>query len=832
MLEQIAKFIKRKAINLIVVVIIVTIVFAFYLPAITFETNLYKFLPENELVDANNRVGKYFGQDFRVHYIYVSEHNRHHDVLTPEALREQYDLTQTARTIDGVIGTISIAEIINEICVQIPLINKSLPECTNTELENVIDLLIGILEGSINYTYYLQFIDAEFTLTMDDINAVADMFLPKAFDANDPNAQASPSTIIFVQLNGSLSQSDSKSTAKELRDEITNDNLDEIRVEHTGADLIGADIDENSDASFVLLGVGIVIFIIIVLALSFRRISYVVLPLITLLIATVWTFGTMLMLGIEFTVIEVAVIPLIIGLGVDYSVHISRRYQEELKRGKTIDDALVKTLKIVGAALILAVITTVIAFMANVTSDIKPIRDFGVVCGLGIFYAFLLTIIFQSPLRYTIDKASKKSAIISEEREPLVIDIGTDTATKTVTYYPVLIIILVAIVTAGAIIFGMNVRTEFSDTDFLPEDWDTVKTQETLQSEFNGSSYSQAYILIEADSAKGESLTTPETLLSINETLKYIEDDEYVVNVAGRARTVSILNYVTRALMENTTLANMTDQDHNGIPDDDASVLFVFDYLYDNQYSIDPFGSNTTIKSELETVLHRDNNGDYDATLIRVYVNPSSSDEIREMYNDLRDDLDAVEFATANTIVTGGAVLAITTMDSLQESQIVTTIVAIIFSVIILMILYRSVALGFIAIVPVVLSAIWIVGTMYIFGISLNVLTVMVTALTIGLGLDYSIHIVERFREERGKGRSIEVAIQRTIKNTGKALFISALTTVFGFTILLISPMPPIQHFGLITATTIVYSAGLAVMVLPIMLGIWAKRQELKYSKD
>ena len=124
------------------------------------------------------------------------------------------------------------------------------------------------------------------------------------------------------------------------------------------------------------------------------------------------------------------------------------------------------------------------------------------------------------------------------------------------------------------------------------------------------------------------------------------------------------------------------------------------------------------------------------------------------------------------------------------------------------------------------LSAVWIVGTMYIFSISLNVLTVMVTALTIGLGLDYAIHIIERFREERSKSRSIEVSIQRTIKNTGKALFISALTTVFGFIILVISPMPPIQHFGFITATTIIYSALLAVVVLPIMLGLWAKWHE------
>ncbi len=93
----------------------------------------------------------------------------------------------------------------------------------------------------------------------------------------------------------------------------------------------------------------------------------------------------------------------------------------------------------------------------------------------------------------------------------------------------------------------------------------------------------------------------------------------------------------------------------------------------------------------------------------------------------------------------------------------------------------------------------------------------MVTALTIGLGIDYSIHIIERFREESRIRPPIE-SMQVTIKRTGSAIFISALTTVCGFAVLLLSPMPLTQHFGIITAATIVYSFDLAVFVLPILL--------------
>jgi len=171
--------------------------------------------------------------------------------------------------------------------------------------------------------------------------------------------------------------------------------------------------------------------------------------------------------------------------------------------------------------------------------------------------------------------------------------------------------------------------------------------------------------------------------------------------------------------------------------------------------------------------------------------------------------------------VTGNVILTVTTMDSLQSSQIISTIISIIFALIILIIIYRSPVLGLIAMTPVMISSIWILGTMYVFGISINVFTVSITALTIGLGIDYAIHIIERYREESKKYETRE-AIQRTIHTTGTALFISALTTVFGFIVLTISPIPPIQHFGIITAMTIIYSSILAVVVIPILLMKWS----------
>jgi predicted RND superfamily exporter protein len=530
----------------------------------------------------------------------------------------------------------------------------------------------------------------------------------------------------------------------------------------------------------------------------------------------------------------VAIIPLIIGLGVDYSVYVSKRYQEELQNGKDITSAMQKAIGSVGIAMFLAIITTIIAFMSNISSEIIPIREFGLVCGLGIFYAFILTLTFHTSLRWLIDVKSTRKPALKKEKELYLIDLGTSTASRSVMYYPALIMIIVILVTIGGVLFGMNVRTEFSDRDFLPSEWDSIQTQRKLEQEFNGSSFSQAYVLLELEDSSGivldDDLVSVDTLRGLEAIEESISDDRFVVRVNGTPRIESILDHVQSAIKNNQTLANMVDQDEDLFPDTDDDVRLVFDHLFD-QLEADQANSSRgdglgaiLLRSRVDKVLYRDDAGLYRATVVRVYVNVEESDDVRTMYNDLRSDAKAAEFLGMKKTVTGNPIQTITTMDSLQESQIYSTIISMICAMVILIIIYCNFILGIIAMTPVLISSIWILGTMYILGISINVFTVSITALTIGLGIDYAIHIIERYREEC-KSHDTTTAIQRTIRSTGTALFISALTTVCGFIVLLISPIPPIQHFGIITGMTIIYSSILAVVVIPILLMRWAKNK-------
>jgi predicted RND superfamily exporter protein len=226
----------------------------------------------------------------------------------------------------------------------------------------------------------------------------------------------------------------------------------------------------------------------------------------------------------------------------------------------------------------------------------------------------------------------------------------------------------------------------------------------------------------------------------------------------------------------------------------------------------------------MQQVLYRNAQGEYSASVVRVFIGPTPLRELdnhalEQMMYDLEEDLPDNGFAGAETSLTGGHVLTVTTIDAIQSTQLKSTLISVALAMLLLVAIYRHFGLGILNVLPVALATIWILGSMAVLSITLNVMTVMVTALTVGLGIDYAIHIIARYREELAR-RSEKEALEATIHQTGSALLISGLTTVGGFAVLLLSPMPLVRNFGLLTALTIVYAVLIALLVLPSL--IWA----------
>jgi len=865
--DIIARFIEKHAREIIVVEVLLTALLIAVIPGnFKFESDLNKFLPDNPETQAHERVQDKFGHDPSTYFIHV-EPKSGDNVLTPDAIRDQKRIAELVGSEDNsyvrnhqVTGTLSLATLVEMIY---NLENEgSLIEASDDTVWNYTVRTCRFLNSKDPKTFRGIWRDLQQqsgddeegvsrTMTPEDLMVLKDVLLSKDFEVSGAeNTATASSTLIVVWINGELDPQDRKKVAVSLRDDLDELELHSVKIKETGADLLAHDVDEMTRISNIILGVGILIIILVVLYLVFRSVSYMMLPVITMLLAIIWTVGTMIIIGVTFTAIDVAAVPLIVGLGVDDSVHLSKRYQEELKKCGKPSVALVTSIDKIGTAIFLTSLTTALAFMSNMVSPVGPIRDFGLICATGIAYAFILTITFQAALRYELDRYGANVLESKTDKAPRL-ESGMHRFGGKVLDNPKPVVAIVLLMTISSIWASSYVRTDFQVEDFLPNDWETVKTYQDIESSYTAASQSRVYYVLEGD------IATVDTAWALMEFENETKNDKRIVSVEMDPdnsyddvyRIDSILNYIELAFWLNDSLADEYNWEYRESNTTGETIMYPeSDCIDDNiQDLFDYLRSNETFTFLTRNVLHGKSIGvdrwDFDITIVRMFVDArSETSKARQVSDDMDRNIDAIDLPSGVKVTKAGYVIStISTIEAIQKSQIESTIISIIISVFILMFIYRSFTVGVLAALPVAICASWVLGMMafteYMYAnvstafpdISLNVLTVMVTALTIGLGIDYSIHIIQRFKEEREEqGAEVREAMLTSISHSGTAIFISMITTVLGFVVLLFSPMPITQHFGLITSVTMIFAFFLCIFFLPILLMVWAKREEAR----
>lgn len=649
---------------------------------------------------------------------------------------------------------------------------------------------------------------------LDELKTNVIMFLSEDY-AKNPGPSA---TLMMVQMNGTIDQMELGVISEDIVLAMEKYDSEEnyVTMKATGSGVISYQTNELTEESNKVIAPGIFIVICFILIITFRKFSYMILPLVSLSISIIWLFGTMVLLGMNFNVMAVALVPLLMGLGVDYSVHMLHNYRAELKKGKKPGKAIAASIKDVGMAMFLATITTIVAFLSFLTASIPPLRDFGILCAIGIGYTFIMTITLQAAVRFVLDR--KKEVMVKPKPRRFSLENTMRKLSGVILEYPKTILFVTSIVTIVMVSGAVNIQTTFNMEDFLPEDNPAMEIMMDISEKFPSASQGQEYILIEGNVA------SVDTLKGISETSENIKDDDFVTrNPNGDPKVTSMLSIIRSAAKDNTTLVSEFNLESNGIPKSDKDVKRLYDYLHEN----------SAYMMDVRSVLHQKGNS-YDATVIRIYssVTMSSSEDDSSdstekrgiLYDDINEDM--TSYGDASSIVTGDSASMYTIINSLTESQIVSTIISVILAGIVLIVVYRNPILGLIVMLPVLISILWILGTMYFIGYSLNIMTIMITSLTIGLGIDYAIHATQRFRLSADKTGDVKKAVSETIGHTGGALLISALTTAAGFGILILAPMPPEQQFGVIIAMTIAYSFITSIFVLPPVLMFWGNRRK------
>ncbi len=587
----------------------------------------------------------------------------------------------------------------------------------------------------------------------------------------------------------------------------------------------------TQDSLMVLLPMAFLL-VIVVLALVYRNLTDMMISIVGLGISVVWTYGLGVLAGFVFNPMTLAVPVIIIGLGIDYGIHLTLRYREERNTGAAPEDASSTSITWVGSALLIATITSVLAFLANLTSDLSALQEFGILSGMGIASAFVIMVIFVPSVKQILDRRSRAK---QKARGPgALTSFGSSVLSGGATaaqHHPKVVILFTVLVTLGALYGASQLETRFEIEDFLPEDLEYSRNLRYILDNFNVSSAS-ASILVEGN------ISSPQVLKAMDVTTLNMMDDEMVSKRStakgDRPEVTSILSLM-KDVADDERIADPLDTydrnfslmyeaalvDGDEVPDRGVGDLLLWLYRDD------------LTKSMARSLIHRNENGEFDATVMRIGIESDRREDADQLMRELEQDATPLDELAESEIVeratvTGSSIMLRQITASMESSMTLSFFLTLALSFIVLTIIFAvkddSLVLGAITMVPVLLCSAWILGTMYIAGIPYTMLTITVTALTIGLGVTYGIHLTHRFVEEVDATDDVDEGCREAVIHTGSALFGAAATTVSGFGLLIFSFLPPLKEFGGIVALTIIYSFLSAVFILPTFLVLWAKR--------
>ncbi len=797
----------------------------------SFHTDLSDFAPESESADAHERISKHFTNETRPMFIHVTRDDGGNVLDLASIVEMDEDLAKVKNK------SKAMQDFVVDYITAPSLIQIALDEEANGTVlsdveswEEMIDLLIDVNETDCPGDVSKQREVAQFIL---------DGMLNKNFDGTDiclwiqSNGESgSPilsadSTLWILQVDPDISNEERKSKQNQIR-ELFEDLSEESEMNYGVAslDLISHDIDEGTFDNLATLILLAVLVVVLLLAISFRSVKGVVFPLVGLSSALIWTYGFLNLAGARFTALEVAVAPLVLGLGIDYSIHLQRRYNSFRSEVSDASSAWLGACAKLSTPLGLAVITTVSAFLANIISPLPPLETFGIALAVGVISAFVNATVVVGALHVVLDSSSNDVV-----NEPIRMPKLASKVVELQRSQQAIVLIMALIITGAAIVGAMGLETEFDLSDFLDEDMEIMEVRNQLETEYESAGWKVVYVLMEPSSGK-ESISDDKSLLTEMRGLHSDLANNHDVVGGGNSDGSPSYEGPYKVLYDAVDNDKQFGERYGLVISKgrliDSSNLNLggaFQELSMNDSTADPFTNDSWADRVSKTVSLDGESIVFIRIEIRVDASTSSdTSRVVEWFEEelgsedddgkMRSELSGV----AVIHVTGDLVALQNVLDGLNSSQLSSTAISFTVSFLVLLLLTRRPVPALVVLTPVVLATIWVVGSMVLLSLKWNVLTVMVTALSLGIGIDYVIHMWRRFEAEREKRENIWDALEETLSTTGVALILSAGTTALGFLVLLLSPMPVVQQFGLVTALTVTFSLILSIIVLPVLL--------------
>ncbi|MCJ7572629.1 MAG: MMPL family transporter [Candidatus Thermoplasmatota archaeon] len=530
--------------------------------------------------------------------------------------------------------------------------------------------------------------------------------------------------------------------------------------------------------------------------------------------AVILTFGSLGILAPQMTILTIAAIALLLGLGVDYSIYLANRFAEE-RDIQDLVERVEKTLGRTGKAVLMCAVTTIVGFGSLMTSNMPPMANFGLACTIGISFAFIsavilvpcLCIILKFEKHKTEPRWKKFANFIIKHRKRLF---------PIAIFFVIMSLLLIPIV-----------KTDVNFYESAPEGVPELESLFEYSNVF-GSGTNLNALVVETDA---DGFKNPEVIEAIYKMEEEIRTTGVsVVSIADEIKKINdllgqIANLETPELAYNEVI--------DAVYQIDAEIMKtgVFSFSIGDELEKNETLKQTTIKEKIldiiqdiiyETVAENGLiNEDYSKTVIIVYFPADKSVQEQEIIvgkiNAIASKTNIPNNGHISKLV-GQDVITVEVNKQIMGSQASSLTIALLLVLSCLIIGFSSIKIGSFALIPVLVVLAWEPGALVSLNIPLNMLNLTVASIMVGTGIDYSIQMTQRVKEERANGLSKIDAVTTAVETTGWSLVGAATTTIFALLAVYVANTPMLFQFGTVVILLIGFSFLATMCVLPIIL--------------
>ena len=587
----------------------------------------------------------------------------------------------------------------------------------------------------------------------------------------------------------------------EIRDVIKS--YEDIGKIHLGGiPMIADDMMSFIKSDIIVFGLGVLIFIIATLWFVFKRIIWIIVPISSCFFSVIIMMGILGLLGWKVTVISSNFIALMLILTMAMNIHMSTRFLQirENYPQMSILELITLTTEKMFWPILYTVLTTIIAFLSLVFSEIKPIIDFGWMMTLGLITSFIITFTLLPSL---INFVPTENISIKENKDSII----TSFFSKVSQNNHKIIFMITGILIILSLIGISRLEVENSFINYFNKKTEIYKGMKLIDEKLGG--------------------TTPlEVILKFpkKEKAKTEEDDEFEDWGDENENDIEKYWFTKDKIDKISSVHNYLDSlPQVGKVLSFSSIIDVATLLNNNK----PLGTlemgvlytkiPETIKTEIidPYISIKNNEARINLRIIDSQENLRRNDLIKKINYDLKNQLGLKkdEFKLAGVLILFNNLL-----QSLFKSQILTLGLVMIGIFLMFVILFKNIKLSLIGVIPNFIAAFFILGIIGLLGIPLDMMTITIAAITIGIAVDNSIHYIYRFKEEFTISKDYNKTINLCHSTVGKAILNTSITIVFGFSILVLSKFIPTIYFGIFTGIAMLLAMVSVLTLLPSLI--------------